>query len=80
MYPDKHITFTSCDMLPHLSHLLLYVLGAAMWVHLIRTAIFVPHITSVRIICTAAPGEFLLHSFTTPALPAGRSGGLFLAA
>ena len=34
---------------------------------------FVPHITSVRTICTAAPCEFLLLSFTT-------SGGMFFMA
>ena len=30
-------------------------LGAAMWVHLVCTATFVPHITPVHTICTAAP-------------------------
>ena len=38
--------------------------------HLVRTAMFVPHITPARTICPAAPGEFLLLSFTT-------SGGMF---
>jgi hypothetical protein len=57
----------------HSPHLLLFVLGAAMRGHLVRTAIFVPHITPVRTICTAAPCELLLLSFTT-------SGGMFLAA
>jgi hypothetical protein len=57
----------------HLPQFILFVLGAAMRVHLVRTAIFVPHITSVRTICTAAPCELLLLSFTT-------SGGMFLAA
>ena len=38
--------------------------------HMVRTAIFVPYITSVRTICPAAPCEFLLLSFTT-------SGGMF---
>ena len=47
--------------------------GAAMQGHMVRTAIFVPHITPVRTICPAAPGEFLLLSFTT-------SGGLFFMA
>ena len=69
----RHIAFTSCTQLSHLPQFILYVLGAAMRVHLVRTAIFVPHITSVHTICTAAPCEFLLLSFTT-------SGGLFLAA
>ena len=39
----------------HSPHLLLFVFGAAMRGHLIRTAIFVPHITPVRTICPAAP-------------------------
>jgi len=47
--------------------------GAAIQGHMVRTAIFVPHITPVRTICPAAPGEFLLLSFTTP-------GGMFLVA
>jgi hypothetical protein len=47
--------------------------GAAMQGHMVRTAIFVPHITPVRTICPAAPGEFLLLSFTT-------SGGMFFIA
>jgi len=57
----------------HSPHLLLFVFGAAMQGHLVRTAMFVPHITPVRTICPAAPGEFLLLSFTT-------SGGMFLVA
>ena len=69
----RHIAFTSCTQLSHLPQFILFVLGAAMRVHLVRTAIFVPHITSVRTICTAAPCELLLLSFTT-------SGGMFLAA
>ena len=69
----RHITFTSCTQLSHLPQFILLVLGAAMRVHLVRTAIFVPHISSVRTICTAAPCELLLLSFTT-------SGGLFFMA
>ena len=69
----RHIAFTSCTQLSHLPQFILFVLGAAMRVHLVRTAIFVPHITSVRTFCTAAPCEFLLLSFTT-------SGGMFLVA
>jgi hypothetical protein len=57
----------------HLPQFILFVLGAAMRGHLVRTAIFVPHITSVRTICPAAPCEFLLLSFTT-------SGGMFFMA
>jgi hypothetical protein len=57
----------------HLPQFILFVLGAAMRGHLVRTAIFVPYITSVRTICPAAPCEFLLCSFTT-------SGGMFFMA
>jgi len=42
----------------HLPQLILFVLVAAMWVHLVRTATFVPHITPVRTICTAATKIF----------------------
>jgi hypothetical protein len=73
MYPFRHIAFTSCTQLSHLPQFILFVLGAAMRVHLVRTAIFVPHVTSVRTICPAAPCEFLLAYITT-------SGGLFLVA
>ncbi|MBK8348551.1 MAG: hypothetical protein IPL08_13405 [Saprospiraceae bacterium] len=66
----RHIAFTSCTQLSHLPQFILFVLGAAMRGHLVRTAIFVPYITSVRTICPAAPCEFLLLSFTT-------SGGMF---
>ena len=48
-------------------------LGAAMWVHLVCTATFVPHITPVHTICTAAPCQFLLVYITT-------SGGMFFMA
>ena len=48
-------------------------LGAAMWVHLVCTATFVPNITPVHTICTAAPYEFLLANITT-------SGGMFFMA
>ena len=44
----------------HLPQLILFVLVAAMWVHLVRTATFVPHITPVRTICTAATKIFFL--------------------
>ena len=66
--------FASCmSTLYHSPHLLLFVLGqpcrgiwyAQPWI--------VPHITPVHTICPAAPGEFLLLSFTT-------SGGMFLVA
>ena len=48
-------------------------LGAAMWVHLVCTATFVPHITPVHTICTAAPCQILLVYITT-------SGGMFFMA
>lgn len=48
-------------------------LGAAMWVHLVCTAILVPYITPVHTICTAAPCQFLLAYITT-------SGGMFFMA
>jgi hypothetical protein len=48
-------------------------LGAAMWVHLVCTAILVPYITPVHTICTAAPYQFLLIYITT-------SGGMFFMA
>jgi hypothetical protein len=44
----------------HLPQFILFVLVAAMWVHLVRTATFVPHIPPVRTICTAATKIFFL--------------------
>ncbi len=60
MYPYRSITFTSWVCMAHLPQLILFVLVAAMWVHLVRTATFVPHITPVRTICTAATKIFFL--------------------
>jgi len=64
---------SSISTLHHSPHLPLFVFGAAMQGHLVRTAMFVPHITPVPTICPAAPDEFLLLYFTT-------SGGMFFIA
>ena len=60
MYPFRTIAFTSWGCMAHLPQFILFVLVAAMWVHLVRTATFVPHITPVRTICTAATKIFFL--------------------
>ena len=70
----KHAHSASCmSTLYHSPHLLLFVLGQPCRGIWYAQPWFVPHITPVRTICPAAPGEFLLLSFTT-------SGGMFLVA
>jgi hypothetical protein len=50
---QEHCICTTC-LYTHLPQFPLFVFVAAMWVHLIHIAMFVPHITSMCIICTAA--------------------------
>ena len=60
MYPFRSITFTSWVCMSHLPQFILFVLVAAMWVHLVHIATFILHITPMCIICTAATKIFLL--------------------
>ena len=71
---------SSMYILHHSPHLLLFVFGAAMRGHLVRTAIFVPHTTPVRTICPAAPVNSYFIAWLLPGacfLRHGQGSGLF---